>query len=448
RSSGSAHERDHAPLGCRGVRRERSRERWHDGDVVTEQPVVPRGDRARNAQASRAPDRHRRGARARGCGGRGRRPVAGKPGARAHRLARVGRGLRGGLVCGFRACCARGGAARGRARRTRTARSARRGGASAASRGRGSAAAPCGAGTRASGRGTCAAAQAAPRTGTHGGRTTEAGRAASRPHAHGDPSANRRARAVGATAPDDDWRSSYPHDALTAGVEPSSRLFPFGAVVSHNRAVFCPGWNVRWVASLALALGLLAGAEARADEAVSERARLYFKNGVDLLQSTPPNYQDAYHQFRLAYEESKSWKVLGNLGFTALKLERDGEAYDCYQRYLEQGGNEIDPGERAALEREMLLITGNSAVVTITSSEPRLEILDTRAGSNVPPQPYVFDGGELSLRLRAGTHTITATAPDGRQLTWKAVISPGKELSYTFDFDATPTASEPDSASA
>ncbi|HLV66940.1 MAG TPA: hypothetical protein VKY73_14060 [Polyangiaceae bacterium] len=205
---------------------------------------------------------------------------------------------------------------------------------------------------------------------------------------------------------------------------------------------------MRWVASLALALGLLAGAEARADEAVSERARLYFKNGVDLLQSTPPNYQDAYHQFRLAYEESKSWKVLGNLGFTALKLERDGEAYDCYQRYLEQGGNEIDPGERAALEREMLLITGNSAVVTITSSEPRLEILDTRAGSNVPPQPYVFDGGELSLRLRAGTHTITATAPDGRQLTWKAVISPGKELSYTFDFDATPTASEPDSASA
>lgn len=194
---------------------------------------------------------------------------------------------------------------------------------------------------------------------------------------------------------------------------------------------------MRWVASSALLLALLVGTDARAEE-VSERARLYFKNGVELLQSSPPNYQDAYHQFRLAYEESRSWKVLGNLGLTALKLERDGEAYDCYQRYLEQGGDEIDPAERAALEREMLLITGNSAVVRITSSEAKLELLDTRAGSNVPPQPYVFEGGELSLRLRAGTHTITATAADGRQLTWKTVITPGKELSYRFDFEASP----------
>jgi hypothetical protein len=180
---------------------------------------------------------------------------------------------------------------------------------------------------------------------------------------------------------------------------------------------------------------LLPSGTAGAQE-VTEQAKLYFSNGVELLQSSPPNYQDAYYQFRLAYRESKSWKVLGNLGLCALKLERDGEAFQYYTEYLQQGGNEIDPGERAALEREMLLISGNSAPVSITASEPGAEIVDSRGGSSAPPQAYKIEGDELTLRLRAGTHTLTATAPDGRKRTWEAVISPGKESSHHFDFDA------------
>jgi hypothetical protein len=184
-----------------------------------------------------------------------------------------------------------------------------------------------------------------------------------------------------------------------------------------------------------LLLVLLPASAARAQQ-VSEQAKLYFSNGVELLQSSPPNYQDAYHQFRLAYRESKSWKVLGNLGLCALKLERDGEAFQYYTEYLQQGGNEIDPGERAALEREMLLITGNSATVLVTASETGTEIVDSRGGSSAPPQAYKLESEELSLRLRAGTHTLTATAPDGRKRTWEALISPGKEASHHFDFNA------------
>ena len=173
---------------------------------------------------------------------------------------------------------------------------------------------------------------------------------------------------------------------------------------------------------------------ASAEEAISEEAKLYFRNGVELIQGSPPNYQDAYYQFKLAYEKSKSWKVLGNLGLCSFKLERDGEALDAYNEYLKSGGAEIDPDERKALERDVLVITGNSAAVNLASSVPEVEIIDSRAGSSVPPQTYKFQGGTLALRLRAGTHTLTATTPDGKQERWEVQLSPGKTVEHQFNF--------------
>lgn len=181
---------------------------------------------------------------------------------------------------------------------------------------------------------------------------------------------------------------------------------------------------------------LVVAAPVRAEEPISEEAKLYFRNGVDLIQATPPNYQDAYYQFKLAYEKSRSWKVLGNLGLCAFKLERDGEALDAYTEYLKSGGTEIDPEERKQLERDVLLITGNSATVNLVSSLPDAELIDTRAGTAVPPQTYKFQSGSLSLRLRAGTHTLTATSADGKHDRWEVVLSPGKTVEHRFDFGA------------
>jgi hypothetical protein len=57
----------------------------------------------------------------------------------------------------------------------------------------------------------------------------------------------------------------------------------------------------RAAASLTLA-ALLLVSTARAQDAIPEDAKLYFRNGVELIQSQPPNYQDAYYQFKLAWE--------------------------------------------------------------------------------------------------------------------------------------------------
>jgi hypothetical protein len=191
----------------------------------------------------------------------------------------------------------------------------------------------------------------------------------------------------------------------------------------------------------ALALGLLlTTGSARAEDKISEEAKGYFRNGVELIQSSPPNYQDAYYQFKLAYEKSGSWKVLGNLGLCALKMERDGEALEHYTNYLKGGGNDIDPEERKALERDSLLISGNSAVVNLTAATPDADVIDARAGSSVPPQSYKFAGTNLTLRLRAGSHTLTATSSDGKQEKWEVVLSPGKTVDHRFAFAAAATA--------
>lgn len=195
-----------------------------------------------------------------------------------------------------------------------------------------------------------------------------------------------------------------------------------------------------WLAAALWAGAVLFNTTARAEEPISEDAKLYFKNGVELIQSQPPNYQDAYYQFKLAYEKSKSWKVLGNFGLCAFKLERDGEAIQDYSDYLKGGGNDIDPEERAAMRRDLLVLNGNSAGVTLTSAAGELDITDSRAGSSAPPQSYHMDGGKLALRLRAGTHTLIATHGNQTQR-WEVAFSPGRDETHDFDFSDKPSAS-------
>ncbi len=171
-------------------------------------------------------------------------------------------------------------------------------------------------------------------------------------------------------------------------------------------------------------------------QASQEAAKRYFQNGVELITAADPNYQDAFYQFQLAYQESaKSWKVLGNLGLCALKLERDADALSYYEQYFKKGGNEIAPEERNAIEQDLLLLRGNLTVVHITSPIADLQVVDRRAGSKAPPQSYKLKDGVLDLQLRAGSHNLTASSGD-RRLPWDVVLEPKGSTSHVFDFDA------------
>ena len=166
-------------------------------------------------------------------------------------------------------------------------------------------------------------------------------------------------------------------------------------------------------------------------------ARMHFANGVEQLQAATPNYQDAFRQFQLAYEKSHgSWKVMGNLGLCALKLERDGEALEFYEGYLREGGEEIDPAERSHIEREMLLIKGNMANVEISSSAPNARVSVSRQGSTAPAQIYELDGKQTALGLRSGTLKVVVSHGDSQTLEWEVTVAAGETVSHLFDFNA------------
>jgi len=177
------------------------------------------------------------------------------------------------------------------------------------------------------------------------------------------------------------------------------------------------------------------------EEALAD-ARIHFTNGVELIQATPPNYQDAYYQFQLALEKSGgSWTVRGNLGFAALKLERDGEALVHYREYLEKGGDEVDPVERDTINKELLLLQGNLATAQVSSSDPEAQITVERDGSPAPVQSYDLSEGKAELGLRAGSFTITARSGE-EVLTWNPVLTPGKSFAHEFDFAPEPAPSK------
>src|SRR4051812_18719060 len=71
---------------------------------------------------------------------------------------------------------------------------------------------------------------------------------------------------------------------------------------------------------------------------ITPEARARFSAGVNLLKDPEaPRYEEAYREFKAAYAASPSYKILGNLGLCAMKLERDEEAIDAYERYLKEG---------------------------------------------------------------------------------------------------------------
>lgn len=194
-------------------------------------------------------------------------------------------------------------------------------------------------------------------------------------------------------------------------------------------------WSLKrftWVVAALFVLGFSGAARAE----TSEEARAYFQNGVELLTETPPNYQDAYYQFKLAYEKSdKNWKVLGNLGLCALKLERDAEAIQYYSEYIEKGAGELQEEEARQIQRDLLLLQGNMAQVEITSDVPDLELSASRVGSSAPAQIHKLTGGKLTLSLRAGTQEITANK-EGKPQVWEVTLAPGDAKKHTFRFAA------------
>jgi hypothetical protein len=163
-------------------------------------------------------------------------------------------------------------------------------------------------------------------------------------------------------------------------------------------------------ALVALILGLVAP-RARADVPITEEARTHFAAGVALLQDPKaPRYEDAYREFKAAYAASPSYKILGNLGLCAMKIERDAEAIEAYEKYLKEAGPDLSQAERDQAQRDLLTLKAGVVTVNVSSKPPGAYIEDVRTpieGNDVR-NAYGQANAPLTLGLRRGHHVITA----------------------------------------
>jgi hypothetical protein len=172
------------------------------------------------------------------------------------------------------------------------------------------------------------------------------------------------------------------------------------------------------------------------DDQTMAEARKYFQAGVNLLDDPDgARYEDAYNAFQRAFAISRSPKVLGNIGFCALKLERDGEAIDAYTTYL-RDSRDVDPRERAQIERD--LATLNSSVASFKVVFPKnsgaASIIDTRVQTRGAPvvNSYSFTGPEVTLRIRPGRHAFKVKLNDLESRVYDVSIDAGSQSAHEF----------------
>jgi hypothetical protein len=147
-----------------------------------------------------------------------------------------------------------------------------------------------------------------------------------------------------------------------------------------------------------------------ADVPITDEARAHFQSGVNLLKDPDgARYEDAYREFKAAYAAAASYKILGNLGLCALKLERDGEAIDAYEEYLKHAPD-LDPAEVAQVKTDLSTLKSGVVRVTLTIDIPGALVTDSRIntrGEKVVNQygPSELQG-PLKMGVRAGRHQM------------------------------------------
>lgn len=201
--------------------------------------------------------------------------------------------------------------------------------------------------------------------------------------------------------------------------------------MSHRRQV-----SRELVALVVGLVGLVNSESALAqDTPPSEEARAHFHAGVEHLTASSPDYQKAYDEFSLAYAATPSWKVLGNLGIAAMKLERDGEALEAFEQYIREGRPSLEASELAQFEADIKLLKESVAWVSLELPADAVELRDSRQAmkGETVVNKYKARNSVLRVGVRQGLHQFVLTTKSGREFEWTVDLKAGERSKHKFD---------------
>jgi hypothetical protein len=193
-----------------------------------------------------------------------------------------------------------------------------------------------------------------------------------------------------------------------------------------------------WAIGLVALVGFAPAAHA---QEISDEARRHFRAGVNYLQDPDgERVEEAYVEFKRAYELSKSPKILGNIGLCAIRLERDGEALEAYTKYLSSVGD-IKPDEREQIERDLQTLTASAVRLTITAEAKEATVVDARYPVRGAPvtNRYAMHDGKLEVIVRAGHHVVRLQTDGVDRGQWQFDALGGTSQAKNFTLTAPPT---------
>lgn len=155
----------------------------------------------------------------------------------------------------------------------------------------------------------------------------------------------------------------------------------------------------------------MVGMPAHADAEDDARARV--KRGLELYDEG--EYRLSLTELQRAYELVPNYKVLYNIGQVHIQLGEYAEAQRVLRRYLDDGKDEITAERRADVEKDLAMLAGRVAVVTIEVNVPDAEVF-----VNDRPVPAGGRGAIAKTPVDPGAVRIVVTRP-GYESQTKAV---------------------------
>lgn len=131
-------------------------------------------------------------------------------------------------------------------------------------------------------------------------------------------------------------------------------------------------------------------------------AAKHYDRGVELYQAA--DYALALAEFERAYELTKNYRILYNIGNVQFQLASYARARDAFERYLHDGGAEIPEARQAQVRKDLADLAIRTAKLTIAINEAGADVrID---GHLIGQSP--LGGAEL---VDGGTRRISVSKP-------------------------------------
>jgi len=190
---------------------------------------------------------------------------------------------------------------------------------------------------------------------------------------------------------------------------------------------------------LAVVLSLTLVSNAFADEAEQpDEAKAAFDEGANLFAAG--DYPAAADAFRRAYEIKPSWRLLYNIGQSEAAAKRHGLAMEAFERYLSEGGDDIDEARRVEVTSEIERLRSIVGTIEVVAPDGSTVAIDGVERGTTP----------LSGRLKIAAsveHEVEIRSGDELLLTRKVSVGSRENLIVELVSDEEATAPAPEPAS-